>query len=183
MDNYDAPPIITQLSIETESDDDFYPELDGTDEMGGLQTSATREFTVVMVFIIGLLIFGIIALWKFTIPIWIQIPVTIILLLSLYYQIMIFKLQLTMPTLIMNLTDRLWNETVYQIEKRGYEVTFRVEERDEDCDKMIIKHSNVPKNKKPYIKALILLNTILTPAWRYRDGYEWDDRIIDEEDD
>jgi len=161
--------------------DDFFPELDATDEMGGLSGGATKEFTMLMVFVSCLMIMGLYIIWTNPIELWIQIPVTFVLILSLYYQIMMFRLGLTTPTLIMNLTDRLWNETVYQTEKRGYEILFHQEEDDEGYDKLVIKKSNIPRYKKPYIKVLILLNMVLTPAWRFRDGYEWDDRIYDED--
>jgi len=170
---------INDLVDKNKDEDDFYPELNDTEEggMGG----ATREFTLMMLFVIGLLIGGIYLIWTISMPLYIRIIISGIIVLSLYYQIMIFRLQLSTPTLIMNLTDRLWNETVYQTEKRGYEIRFRQEEGNDGFDKMVIKYSTVPKHKKPFIKVLILLNTILTPAWNFRDGYEWDERMLEED--
>ena len=80
----------------------------------------------------------------------------------------------TIPEFIMNLQDRIYNEMVYQIIKRGYMIK-KVEVKEgylEDDYKIV---SNVPKGKKLFIKLIVIVNVIITPAWRFRHDYYLED--------
>lgn len=81
---------------------------------------------------------------------------------------------MTIPEVIMKLHDRLYNEMIYQIVRRGYIVKVKpIGNYDED-EKYKLE-SDVPKYKKRYIKVIAMCHVVLTPAWRFRVFEEEED--------
>ena len=134
-----------------------------------------------VIFVCGLLIFGICFVWIQGFPLWFAIPLTAILVFSMYYQIMFWIKQLSMAMIMMDIEDRFVNEYTYQIMKRGYKV--RVETVVADPTKMDSEQHykyvyDMPKWKKHYVLPITLLNVILFPAWRIRE-FEGQDDVWD----
>lgn len=138
-----------------------------------------------MVIIVSMLIiFGILTLWiRFEIDNIIRIPLTIILIFSLYYQVMVWLKQTNFMMVGMEVEDRYLNELAYHSLKAGYQ--FKIETTVVDPDDPISDETykiihDIPPVRKSWIKLISLFFVILFPAWRYRD-YEGIDDIYDDE--
>lgn len=115
---------------------------------------------------------------------WLWIVVLLVLGWTLYYQVMCWRYKLSIPVLVMKLEDKIMNETIYQLTKRGYSIKFYYKRKDNDYT-IAVKHTNVPKWKKPFLKLLILFQVLKAPAWWYReiDGDIEDECMPSDEDD
>lgn len=125
-----------------------------------------------VIFVCGLILFGIIFVWYWQYPLWFAIPLTAILLLSMYYQVMVWIKQTSMAMIGMEIEDRMMNEMEYQTKKRGYTFemeSYRKDSNDMNSDYINEIHTNIPKGKKAWIKFISLIIVIITPAWNYRD--------------
>ena len=63
-----------------------------------------------VIFVCGLILFGLAFVWYWGFPIWFSIPLTAILLFSMYYQVMVWIKQTSMATLPMEIEERKLNE-------------------------------------------------------------------------
>lgn len=134
-----------------------------------------------VIFVCGLLIFGICFVWYWNFPLWFSIPLTLILLFSMYYQIMFWIKQLSMGMIVMDIEDRFVNEYTYQIMKRGYKVRIKSIIDDptrQDSDQHYKFISDMPKWKKSYVVPITMLFVVIFPAWRLRE-FEGQDDIWD----
>lgn len=128
----------------------------------------------------GLIIFGITFVWYKNFPLWLNIPLTTILLFSMYYQIMVWIKQTSVAMIPMHIEDRMINESAYQTAKRGY--IFKVQTvRGSAGEEHYKIETNMPKLKKKYVKFISIIFVILCPAWRYREFENEDDIWMDEE--
>jgi len=113
-------------------------------------------------------------------PLIIAIPITSVLLFSMYYQIMFWINQISTMSLQMLIEDKFVNEFGYQILKRGYTLKVRTIQKNPDDPNSDIKYkfdSNIPKWKKKYLKVITIIQLILFPAWRFRE-YEGEDEMM-----
>lgn len=134
-------------------------------------------------FIFALIISGLIVIWFFiSIPLGFRIVITIVLLMSLYYQFMVWYRELTIITLGNDIEDRMINEKAYQTIKRGYEFKIEripVDEDDPYADYKIKIHTNMPEYKKKLVKLIAFYHLILTPAWNFREFEDEEDIWMD----
>ncbi|MHA1807001.1 MAG: hypothetical protein ACTSX2_05455 [Candidatus Thorarchaeota archaeon] len=118
-----------------------------------------------------LMIGGIIYVWMNIASFWFALGFTILILFSLYYQVMVWLRQTNFMMVTTEIEDRYLNELSYQVIKRGY--TFKVNSKRQI-------RTNVPRWKKPYIKLVTLFFVVLFPAWNYRD-FDEEDEIWEDE--
>jgi len=119
-----------------------------------------------LVIVCGLIIGGIIYVWTTSISIWFSLGFTLVMSLSLYYQVMVWIRQTNFMMVATEIEDRYINELSYQVIKRGY--TFKINTHHRIT-------TDLPRWKKPYIKLVTLFFVILFPAWNYREFDEEDD--------
>lgn len=135
---------------------------------------------LMVIFVSGIVIMAIIFIW-ITFPIIVSIPASVILLFSLYYQIMFWIKQLNTASLGMHIDDKMLNESGYQYLKRGHDLKISVTYKNPEDPNSDLKYkfnSNIPKWKKKYIKLIVIIQIILFPAWRFRE-YEGEDDIME----
>ena len=117
----------------------------------------------VMIFFIFLMV------WVWVKPILeIKIGLSIILLISLYYQIMSIKYSVNIAMMGMKAEDKSINEMTYQTIKKGYIISFYYDKE----NKIRIKSYSCSKNKMRYIKLISFIHVLLKPAWWYREDIE-----------
>ena len=132
---------------------------------GTLLTNLSRSENMMYTFIVALILLALFAIWfMFDLMLLIRIPTTILLIASLYYQLMAIRYNVAGPMMHMKIEEKIMNEVYYQITKRNYEVTFVYRD-----DKLRIKSHNIPKFKAKWIKLISFLNVTLSPAWAYHD--------------
>ena len=134
-----------------------------------------------MFFVLGLLICGICFVWYNQFPFYLALIITIVILFSMYYQIMFWVKQLSLVMLFMNIQDRIINEYTYQIMKRDYFIRVKTIIEDPtrmDSNEKIKFETNMPKWKKYYVLPITILMVILFPAWRIRE-FEGQDDVWD----
>ena len=137
---------------------------------------------MLMIFICGLIIFGLAFAWIKNFPLWFNIPLTIILLFSMYYQIMVWIKQTSLVMMGMEIEDRMINEFAYQTKKRGYWIEIRnIKNPDDPTDSHTKIETNMPKWKITYVRIISTFFIILSPAWNYRKFEGEDDIWGDEE--
>lgn len=135
---------------------------------------------LLVIFICGLIIFGIAFVWYKNFPLWFNIPLTTVLLFSMYYQIMVWINQTSVSMIPMHIEDRMINESAYQTSKRGY--IFKVQTvRGSEGEEHYKIETNMPKWKKKYVKLISIFFVILCPAWNYRLFDTEDEIWVDEE--
>ena len=141
-------------------------------------TKFARSENSMYTFVVLLIIFMLFVLWVFlNFPLWVNIPITIILLWSLYYQFAAVYYNVAGPMMHTKIEDRIMNEIYYQVTKRGYEMRFVYRN-----DKLRVKRHNVPKYKAKWIKFISFLHVVSRPAWAYRDVDESEALEDDDED-
>lgn len=140
---------------------------------------------LLVIFVCGVIIFALIFIWYWnTFPLWFKLPLTLILLFSMYYQIMVWIKQTSVAMMGMEIEDRMINEFAYQTKKRGHTIQVRTiwkDPEDRSSDSHTKFETNMPKWKKTYVRFISILNVILCPAWRYREFEGEDDIWVDEE--
>ena len=131
-----------------------------------------------VIFVCGLIIFGIIFVWYWNFPLWFSISLTIILLFSMYYQLMVWIRQTSIAMIGMEIEDRMINEFAYQTMKRGHTIKVYTIKESEDinAESHYVIKTNMSKLKKKYVKTISLIFVILSPAWNYRE-FEGEDDI------
>ncbi|MCK4545399.1 hypothetical protein KAU43_07660 [candidate division WOR-3 bacterium] len=133
-----------------------------------------------VLFVCGIIIMGVVfSLLKF--PLIMSIPITTVLLFSMYYQIMVWVKQTNMMALGMQIEDRMLNEFGYQTLKRGYTLKasiVSIDPKDPNSDTKYKFETNMPKWKKKYVKTITVIIIILSPAWCFRE-YEGEDDILE----
>ncbi len=124
------------------------------------------------------MVISIITVWYKGLPLLFTIPFTIVILFSLYYQIMAWANQIDFISIAMLVEDRMVNEFSYQTKKRGYNIrisTVKDNPDRMDSDTHYKMVTDMPKLKKGYVKIISILNVILCPAWHYREFEGEDD--------
>lgn len=146
---------------------------------GTLLTNLSRSENMMYTFIVALILLALFAIWfMFDLMLLIRIPTTILLIASLYYQLMAIRYNVAGPMMHMKIEEKIMNEVYYQITKRNYEVTFVYRD-----DKLRIKSHNIPKFKAKWIKLISFLNVTLSPAWAYHDDIDEMEAMDDDDDD
>ena len=136
---------------------------------------------VLVILVCGLLVLGLYYVWHWNFPPIVAIPLTAIILFSMYYQIMFWVKQLSLAMIMMDIEDRIVNEYTYQIMRRGYSVKVESVVKDEtrqDSEQHYKYVYDMPKWKKSYVLPITIMNVILFPAWRIRE-FEGQDDVWD----
>ena len=114
--------------------------------------------------------------WYFPFHIYIRIPVTILMAVSLYYQIMAYKVGLYSVNMIgMKTQERLTNEVGYQATKRGHKILFMYIKDNYDI-KIKVKETDMTYFQRKKVKWISIFHVALKPAWGYRD-YDEEEEI------
>lgn len=98
-----------------------------------------------------------------------------------YFSIMILKNKIAPAMIPTMVEDRMMNEVGYQVTKRGYDIKFYYEEKEDGDYTVKVRRTTVPKNKKKYLKYIALFHVILKPAWGFRK-FDKEDDLLEEED-
>jgi hypothetical protein len=166
----------------------------------------SKTLDAMTLFICTLVILSLICLWLLiNINIIFKLIITVVLLFSLYYQVMTSRQGLSHMTIVMNIEDRIMNEIAYQVTKRGYYIKFEIKEKKTSADfkkpsVKWIKYSlsekfidvednfylsvvkcNMPTSKRKWVKFISFLNVIARPAWAYREFKEEEDIMYNED--
>lgn len=167
-------------------------------------------FKATTMLIVALILGALAGVWLvFSFPLWVNIIISMLLLFSLYYQVMTYRMGLSNMTMVMNIEDRILNEISYQVTKRGYYIKFQLKDKvnpsdfkkpsakwikaslikkfrenaaSDDVYISVVK-CNMPRWKRKIIKLISFINVVLRPAWAYREFDEEDNIMYNEETD
>ena len=130
----------------------------------------------IMIVSIIVMILGI--FWMFPFHIYIRLGMTGLMAISLYYQLMAYKVGIGNANMLgMKTQERMINEMGYQVTKRGYNILFKYA-RNNSEEIVKLKSSDMPRWKLKIVKWISILHVLIKPAWGYREFDEEDD--IDE---
>lgn len=150
-------------------------EVDNDNEMHKQLMKDSMKMNI-LIFMIVFMVVGV--FWIYPFHIYVRLGVTVMMLVSLYYQLMSYKHGIYNSNMIgMKVQERMINEMGYQVTKRGHKILFEYV-KDGYEEKVKVKETDLSIGKRKLLKWYSFIHVLLKPAWGYRE-YDEEDEIDD----
>ncbi len=137
------------------------------------------EGDYLFIFVMCLMGFGLLFQWTIeVIPLWVKLVISSLLILSMYYQFMVWHRQASMGMLGADIEETIVMEMAYHFNRLGDTVHVERISLNEDGSDYKIKwhHNGISRWRYYRVRLIAIIGVILNPAWKYRE-FEGDEDL------